>query len=277
MINLTEVSDHYTTGDLANRILAGIRQAGKSQDVLSIDDLAAVDEFHIRGREATRVFLDQLTIEPQHHVLDIGCGLGGASRFASFSYGCTVTGLDLTQEFVETGNLLNEWVSQEQSVRLVQGNALEMHFSDNSFDIAFMLHAGMNISNKAAIVAEAWRVLKPGGVLGIYDVMLIGSGELTFPVPWASHPAASAVGTPDQYKKALAKTGFVLETEQSRLDESVEFFQRLQAKSANDQTPPPLGLHLLLGENGPQKVRNMIDNINKGIVAPVELIARKPT
>ena len=275
MINSADVSKHHTTGDLASRILNGINQAGKSYDNVSINDLAAVDEFHIGGREATRRFLDQLEINSDHHVLDIGCGLGGASRFAADSYGCTVCGVDLTNEFIETGNLLNEWACPNQSIQLVQGNALAMDFPDGSFDVAFMLHVGMNMPDKVTLATEAWRVLKRGGTLGIYDIMRTGTGELLYPVPWASTADASSVATPDEYKEALDKTGFVVSNVQSRLDESLEFFHQLQVKQANQQSPPPLGLHIILGDDGPTKVKNMIKNIDRGIVAPVEIIARK--
>lgn len=65
-----------------------------------------MDEFHIGGRLATESFLGRLDIGAGHHVLDVDCGLGGGSRFAAQRYGCRVPGVDLTQEYVETGNEL---------------------------------------------------------------------------------------------------------------------------------------------------------------------------
>jgi len=82
---------------------------GKSTDTVTIDDLAPVDEFHIGGRRASEDFLDQLAFSTQTKVLDVGCGLGGPARFVANRYGSQVTGIDLTAEYVETGNTLCKW------------------------------------------------------------------------------------------------------------------------------------------------------------------------
>jgi hypothetical protein len=74
------VSRHYTHGKLIDAISGGIVALGKTIDTVSVDDLAPVDEFHIGGRRASEEFLDQLGLSAQMHVLDIGCGLGGAAR-----------------------------------------------------------------------------------------------------------------------------------------------------------------------------------------------------
>ena len=161
------------------------------------------------------------------------------------------------------------------AVALVRGNALDTDLPSNTFDKAFMLHVGMNIADKGALAAEIWRVLKPGGLFGVYDVMRMRGEELAFPVPWATVAETSWVASPDDYKEALGTAGFELSYECNRRDFALQFFERLRADAAVAQAPPPLGLHILMGENASLKVQNMIDNISEGRVAPVELIARK--
>jgi SAM-dependent methyltransferase len=276
MTDVSVVASHYTRSDLLQAISAGVERLGKTTETVAIEDLAPVDEFHIGGSLATRSFLDQVDIAAEDHVLDVGCGLGGTSRFAANAYGCRVTGIDLTDAYVETGEALCSWVGLDDRVALVRGNALGMDFPPSTFDKAFMLHVGMNISDKGSLAEEIWRVLKPGGVLGIYDVMRVGSEELVFPVPWATVAEASWVASPDDYRKALVTAGFELACERNRRDFALEFFERLRADAAEAQGPPPLGLHILMGQNASLKVRNMIENISQGRVAPVEVIARKP-
>lgn len=110
-----------------------------------------------------------------------------------------------------------------------------------------MLHVGMNISDKIALCQEIWRVLKPGAVFGIYDIMKISDEPLALPVPWATAPEGSALASPDEYKRALAAA----------------------------DGPPPIGLHVILGANASTKIQNMVSNIAKGNIAPIELIVRK--
>jgi ubiquinone/menaquinone biosynthesis C-methylase UbiE len=270
-----EVSAHYTHGDLIAAIRDGIATLGKSTDSLTIDDLAPIDEFHIGGRQASEHFLDQLKLTPEKHILDIGCGLGGPARFAASRYRCRVDGIDLTPEYVETGRALCGWVGLAGRISLHQGSALAMPFADGAFDGAYMLHVGMNIADKATLCAEIGRVLRPGSLFGIYDVMRIGDGDLTFPVPWATTAASSAVAEPAQYRSALQAAGFAVIAEHNRRDFALTFFEQLRARTMATSGPPPLGLHVLMGRNAPDKIRNMTRNISESRIAPIELIARK--
>jgi SAM-dependent methyltransferase len=275
MIDLNLVANHYTRGDLLSAIRAGVARLGKTPETVTMEDLAPVDEFHIGGRMATRSFLDQMAIRTEDHVLDVGCGIGGASRFAAQTYGCQVTGVDLTAEFVETGNTLCSWLGLEHRVKLSQGNVLVMHLPDAAVDKAFMLHVGMNIPDKASLATEVWRVLRPGGVFGIYDIMEMGVDPLVFPVPWATVAEASSLASPAAYKCALMAAGFTIVSERNRREFALEFFERLKADLAVAKDPPPLGLHLLMGQGAPTKVQNMIENVARNRVVPIELIARK--
>lgn len=270
------VANHYTHGGLLEAIITGVTKLGKRTDTVLTADLGPVDEFHIGGRVATQSLLDQLDLGAAEHALDVGCGLGGASRFAAERYGCRVTGVDLTHEYVETGKVLCTWVGLAERVKLDQGNATSTAYAEGMFDKAYMLHVGMNIADKFALAAELFRVLRAGGLLGIYDVMRVGDGELTYPVPWASSAEESAVGSPGEYRAALREAGFCIMAERNRRDFALEFFARLQASAAASEGPPPLGLHILMGETAASKIGNMIQSISENCLAPVEVIAAKP-
>ncbi len=270
-----DISSHYTHGNLVAAIRSGVESLGKTIDSVTVDDLAPVDEFHIGGRQASEDFLGQLDLSPERHVLDVGCGLGGAARFVASRYGCRVTGIDLSPEYVDTARVLCSWVGLENRISLHQGSALAMPFADSAFDRAYMLHVGMNIDDKARLCSEVCRVLRSHSLFGIYDVMKIGDGELTYPVPWATTATSSAVAKPAQYREALQAAGFSVIAERNRRDFALAFFDQLRAKTAAAGGPPPLGLHILMGRNTPDKVQNMIQNISNDRIAPVELIARK--
>lgn len=269
------VANHYTHGRLLKAIGDGVAKLGKTTASVDIDDLGPVDEFHIGGRVATQNFLDQLDIGPGHHVLDVGCGLGGGSRFAAHAYGCRVTGVDLTREYVETGNALCSWVGLSDKITLQVGNATALPYPDETFDRAYMLHVGMNIADKELLMSELHRVVRPGAKIGIYDVMRVNDGELTFPVPWAAEPEGSSLASVATYKAALERAGFKVVAERNRRDFALEFFAKLQAKVASADGPPPLGLHILMGSTAPVKVKNMIENISRNVIAPVEIVAEK--
>ena len=270
------VASHYTHGSLLDAIRDGVRRLGKTVDQVEIDDLGPVDEFHIGGRIATENFLDQLDIDDTHHVLDVGCGLGGASRYATQRYGCQVTGVDLTPEYIDTGNTLSEWVGLSKQIHLEVGEATALSHSDSTFDRAYVMHVGMNIADKDSLAAELHRVVRPGGRIGVYDIMQVVDGDLQFPVPWAGEPAGSSVSSPATYKRALDTAGFNVLSERNHRDFALEFFANLQTRVVKSDGPPALGLHILMGDTRAAKLKNMIENISRNLVAPVEIIAEKP-
>jgi SAM-dependent methyltransferase len=255
MPNSDIVTTHYSHGGLLGAIHDGVRRLGKSPDTVSVNDLGPVDEFHI-------------------HVLDVGCGLGGASRFAAQQYGCRVTGIDLTDEYVETGEVLCSWVGLDDLITLESGDATATPYPDGAFDKSYMMHVGMNIADKQSLAMELFRILRPGGRLGIYDVMRVGEGALQFPVPWATNPAESDVSSPDEYRDSLEAAGFRVIAEHDRSAFALEFFSQLQARAGGAESSP-LGLHILMGDSAPEKVRNMIENVSQRRVAPFEIIVER--
>ena len=275
MFDNTKVASHYSHSQLVNAIEAGVRDIGHTPDSVTVDDLAAVDEFHIGGRRASADLLGQLGLLSNHHVLDVGSGLGGTARFLASNFGCRVSGIDLTPDYVETGKVLCSWVGIAERVDLHCGSALAMPFEESVFDAAVMLHVGMNIVDKAGLFAEVNRVLRPGAMFGIYDIMRQSDDPLVYPVPWAEKPDINTLGTPQEYRSALIDAGFEITAERDRYDFATEFFAGLTKRMEAAGGPPRLGLHILLGKTAAEKVRNMIDNVTAGQVSPVEMVARK--
>jgi ubiquinone/menaquinone biosynthesis C-methylase UbiE len=269
------ISEHYLHGDLLQAIQASLAKLGKTTDSVTIEDLAPVDEFHIGGRVATENLLEQLGFSAQHHILDVGCGLGGAARFVANKYNSQVTGIDLTAEYIETGRALCSWVKLDHKVALQQGSATAMPFESASFDGGYMLHVGMNIEDKELLFREIFRVLRPETSFAVYDVMRIHEGELVYPVPWAAEESTSKLATPDQYNQALMSAGFEVSKQTNRREFALDFFRKLREKTEAIGGPPPLGLHTLMKESTATKIRNMIDNITCDTIAPVEMIAHK--
>jgi hypothetical protein len=133
----------------------------------------------------------------------------------------------------------------------------------------------MNIKDKLSVFQEVFRVLKPGCVFGIYDVMRHGEGSIAFPVPWAADESMSFVETPEQYKRLLQDAGFAVESCENRHEFAVEFFNSMQLR-VKEQGLSPLGIHVVMGNNALEKIKNLRDNLSNGLIAPFELIVRKP-
>ncbi|MHB8666086.1 MAG: class I SAM-dependent methyltransferase [Burkholderiales bacterium] len=267
------VARHYAHGSLEETILSALAQAGKDASRLTPKDLAPVDEFHVGGRQATMAFAEQFGLRPGMRLLDIGCGLGGAARYFADEHGCRVSGIDLSDEYVDVANALATRVGLDERVSCKRGSALALPYERESFDAAYMLHVGMNIEDKARLFAEVRRVLTPSGRFGIYDLMRLAPGELSYPVPWASGPESSFVVDPAGYRCLLVAAGFEVVKERDRRDFALELFGLMRARGAAGG-PGPLGLHIVMGASAAQKVENMIADISSGLIAPTEMICR---
>jgi ubiquinone/menaquinone biosynthesis C-methylase UbiE len=268
------VADHYARGGLIEAIRAGLSEVGKTERTVTADDLAPVDEFHIGGRTSTEELARSLVLNSSDRVLDIGCGLGGPARFIAGRYGCHVTGIDLTRDYVEAGKVLCDWLGLSDQVELRQGNALSLPFESQSFDAAYMIHVGMNIADKRALFAETARVLRTDGRLVVFDVMRMADGELPHPLPWATTASSNAIARPSEYRAALQFAGFQITSERDRQAFALEYFQRQRAQS-DSLRPAGFGLQTLMGSRRPDQVRNMLSCVNAGLIVPVEIVARR--
>ncbi|MEM7058173.1 MAG: methyltransferase domain-containing protein [Pseudomonadota bacterium] len=276
MVLEENVSAHYTTGGLTDRVRGALKELGVDPDAATAEDLKACDEFHTGGVQSSDALLEFLTITPETRVLDIGCGIGGPARLLASRYGCRSTGVDLTQEFVDTAKDLSAMVGLSDQTSFLQGSGLDLPVEDSSAHLALLLHVGMNIEDKAGLFAEAHRALSPGGIFAVFDVMrgADDSTGLVFPLPWSSVAKTSFVVPPGAYKDAATATGFTLIHERDRAEFAKDFFAEVFESVARDG-PPKLGIHLMMGDTAGAKIQNYVKNLDAGRITPVELIFRK--
>jgi ubiquinone/menaquinone biosynthesis C-methylase UbiE len=271
------VERHYTRPNLENTILTALRNAGKNIHQLTVDDLAPIDEFHTRGREATANLASLLNnnLQPNFHVLDVGAGIGGPSRYLASKFGCHVTGLDLVSEYCRVADSLAKRVKLDNLLTYRQGDATHMPFDDATFDVVWTQHASMNIAYKKRFYSEMHRVLKPGGKLAIYDVFkgsnssnIDGStSSIHFPVPWAPDPSISHLILGEEARKLLKEVIRFKEVAWEDKTESVIDWIKQMIKRAQTNGPPQIGLHVLVGPQWSDLVKNLLKNLEEGRIA----------
>jgi ubiquinone/menaquinone biosynthesis C-methylase UbiE len=266
-----KVATHYASGgDLAAAIAGRLHQAGKDTAKLTTADLGTVDEFHIRGRKATLELAKSLNLSAASRVLDLGSGLGGPARTLAETYGCHVTGIDLTQAFCDAATTMSGWVGLSDRVTFRQGDATRLPFANAQFDAAMTIHVAMNIASKDRMYAEARRVLKPGGCFGVYDVLQGEGGEVLFPVPWAREPSISHLATPDAMRSLLTGAGFKIVETQDSTEESQRWFEAMAARMS--QTAPVVTFQTFLGNDFPQMTRNQVRNLQERRIRTVSYV-----
>ena len=268
------IEQHYRRSGLATVILTALSNAGKDVNNLKPEDLASIDEFHIRGREATLELARAAGLDASTQVLDVGSGVGGPSRCIAREFGCRVTGIDLTHEYCRVATMLAERTGLSHLVSYRQGDALNLPFRDRAFDAAWTQHVAMNIPDKATLYREMDRVLKPSGVVGIYDILAGPGGPILFPVPWARLPETSFLVTPAQLRSLLEGTGFKISVWEDTTAAARGWFTAVATKIQQSGLPP-LGFHLLLGSDFQVMAQNQRRNLEEGRILLARVVARR--
>jgi SAM-dependent methyltransferase len=255
---LDGVRKHYHATGLVERVKGALAVFPEGQP-LTHRQLSALDQFHSRGLEATADLARLAKIDASMSVLDIGAGVGGPARFLNETYGCRVTGVDLSEAFVEVARYLTERTGQSDKVSFQVGNALELPCGAGSFDAVFLQHVVMNIAARSRLYREIRRVLRPKGRFATFDVVLL-SGEPDYPLPWARTPDASFLLTAEATRDAIEGAGFRAVTWQDDTALVKDWFAKMQASGP----PPSPNLGVLMGPDTRQLLTNLARHLGQG-------------
>ena len=275
MSDASDISGHYTSGDLLARLEARLREDGLDLAQATPEALAPYDHFHGRGLEATEDMAGLLQAAGTDHILDVGCGLGGPARHLAGRFGCRVSGIDLTAEFCDVARHLTALLGLEDRVSISQGDALAMPFDDAMFDGAYSMNVSMNIADKRALYREIHRVLKPGAWLMLSEVAQGPGGAPDFPTPWARTAASSFLATRDETCASLVACGFAIESLRETTEAALAYGARSRAAVEAGGKPLHRAVSLIHGALAEDAAANSARALRERRTVPIELLCRR--
>ena len=252
------VQAHWTRPGLLTRIDTVLREMGHDPEKLNPEILATVEHLHSGGLATTRDQAELVSLTPESRVLDVGCGTGGPARYLADKYGCRVDGIDLTPEFVEVGQELTRRCGLSDQVTLRVGNALDLPYPDQSFDVVWCQNVTMNIADKATFLASIYRVLKPGGLFTSTEFSTGSGGDLLYPVPWAYDASINFLDPEHVMRSRLEAAGFRIRDWINYTDTVIQGLGK-QASATGTLTNS-----LALGEDAQERQRNTQRNLIEG-------------
>jgi SAM-dependent methyltransferase len=272
--DIKSIHGYYSPNDLFNKIIQGLDKLGKDLANVTLDDLQPVDEFHIRGDAATRELIELAEFTPEMHILDVGCGIGGSTRRLSQETGCRVTGIDLSEAYIDTAERLTQLLDMQENVEFRACSALELPFKEGSFDGVWSLQMNMNVEDKLSWLKETYRVIKPGGRAVFYEVCGNKNTPLHFPVPWAQDSSMSFLVPPASFRNEITLAGFDIEVWTDKTDLAREAFANAK-KPVGEPNLPILGVYLLVVDDIQTKAYNLHRNLDEERVSLIETVAVK--
>ena len=202
-------ADFYRQHPISSEIiLAKLRAQRGHLDGVAPEELFALDQDHYGGLPVNDALAQLVGLAPGERVADFCAGLGGPARYFAVKYGVAVTGVDLTPERVAGAAELTRLVGLEDKVRVIEGTVEAVPFEDASFDVVLSQEAFLHLPNRGRAIAEAFRILRPGGRLAFTD--------------WTQHRALTAaerkllwdgiavekLESPESYRALLGACGF---------------------------------------------------------------------
>jgi len=272
---LDPVHSYYSPNDLYNTIIEGLNTLGKDLSQLTLDDLQPVDEFHIRGDAATKDLIKLANFTSDMHILDVGCGIGGSTRRLAHETGCRVTGIDLSDEYIDVAERLTHLLNMQDQVDFHATSALDLPYEDKTFDGVWSLQMNMNVEDKLGWLKETFRVLKPGGRAILYEVCGHKNTPIHFPVPWAQDQSMSFLIPPEPFREAILSAGFEIAVWNDKTDLANQAFSKVP-KPVGEPKLPVLGVYMLVGDDISTKAYNLHRNLAEERVSLIETVAVKP-
>jgi SAM-dependent methyltransferase len=270
---IDRVRDHYRATDLTGRLKTALAAFGPEDQRLTPQQLGPLDQFHTRGLAATAELATLTGITADMSVLDVGSGIGGPARVLAATHGCQVTGVDLSEPFVDAARYLTERTGQSGRVSFQAASALELPFGDGRFDVVLLQHVAMNIADRAQLYREIRRVLRSGGRFATFDVVL-NNGEPHYPVPWARTPATSFLLTAGATRDAIEAAGFRTLVWQDDSEAARAWIVQLRESGP----PPSPNLGVVVGPDFAELFGNMGRNFLEGRLGVVTAVfAAQPT
>ncbi|TVQ92427.1 MAG: methyltransferase domain-containing protein [Chromatiaceae bacterium] len=144
---------------------------------------------------------------PQSRVLDLGAGYGGAARYLAQTFGCRVTALNLSETENARDRAMNRAAGLDQLIEVITGSFEEVPAPDRQFDLVWSQDAILHSGRRAQVLAEAARVLRPGGELVFTDPMQADDCPDGVLQPVLDRIHLASLGSPAFYREALTNLG----------------------------------------------------------------------
>jgi ubiquinone/menaquinone biosynthesis C-methylase UbiE len=126
--------------------------------------------FNWGGSKATEELVEMCKIDENKKVLVVGCGNGYGACYIAEKYGCKVIGIDIAEIMINKAKERAKDLNLENKVEFQYGDAIDIPYHDNSFDIVITEFVTIFVDNKKKAFTEYARVVVPGGFIGINEI-----------------------------------------------------------------------------------------------------------
>ncbi|KIK56503.1 hypothetical protein GYMLUDRAFT_174142 [Collybiopsis luxurians FD-317 M1] len=189
----------------------------------------------------------KMGIQPGMRVLDVGCGVGGPAReIAIFTDAGELVGLNNNEYQVNRARKYTKRMGMEGQLTFVKGDFMKLveQFGEASFDAVYAIEATVHAPSFEGVYSQIYKVLKPGGVFGVYEWCMTDAWDPSIPSHKAlAHEIELGNGIPEMRplhvaRQAVKNVGFEVEYEEDLAERNdyVEWYYPLEGDYRKAQT-----------------------------------------
>lgn len=273
---MNALASHYQKQDLNGQIKLALDAAISGNKDFDPNIIAAVDQFHIGGLQATNDMLALADFSTQDKILDIGCGIGGPARNIANNSDTQVIGLDLSFDYCHAAEIISGQLNMSEKTGFVQANAVHLPFADNSFNGIWTQHVTMNIEDKSRLFCEFSRILKPAGKLVMYEVTANDDSveSIHYPLPWSIDGGYSFLKDDMHYRGLIQSNQFQISHFENVTITAHNFVSRLLGRLQQNKVQKP-NLSLLLGDHYKTMMFNLAEALDRQALSVYQIVAHK--
>jgi sarcosine/dimethylglycine N-methyltransferase len=203
--------DFYERHPISSEMILAKLDASRGHlNEIAPEELFPHDQDHYGGLGANDALAERAGIGKGTRVVDFCAGLGGPARYLAHRYGADVTGIELTPARVKGAGELTRRVGLQNSVRVIEGDVMRVPLPDASADVVVSQEALLHVPDKARTLAEAFRILKPGGRIAFTDwIAHRPISDADKELMWQGMAVADLYNL-QTYAELIKKTGFTV-------------------------------------------------------------------
>ncbi|WDR04002.1 methyltransferase domain-containing protein [Devosia algicola] len=267
------VQEHYGSTHIVEKILAAVPWSRQDGRKLGPEALYPFDQFHGGELLATQEHARRLEPGAREHILDVGSGIGGPARYMASTYGCRVSGIDITERFVAAANELTALCGMEGQARFVKADAAALPFDDDGFERGYCLYVGMNLPDRAKVMHECVRVVQPGGRF-VWSEAVLKEGDPLYPLPWSLTPEGSHLASKEELVSVMVGAGFEILTVDDDSAEQLELVAQMKAAGKSMSSGQHQANEVVLGPDFAERRMNYVQSLARNNLAALVIVAQ---